>query len=112
MTNQRCEVISWHRFYALARRLAHRVRDSGYRPEVIVAIGRGGYMPARILSDFLGQMDLTGFKIEHYRGAQKQVAASVRYPLAADVGGRRVLLAGIRSRWPSNICAAVGHRLP
>jgi len=108
-TNQRCEVISWHRFYALARCLAHRVHDSGYRPQVIVAIGRGGYMPARILSDFLGQMDLTGFKIEHYRGAHKQVAARVRYPLAADVAGRRVLLVDDVSDSGDTFAVALEH---
>jgi hypothetical protein len=88
----RCEVISWSSFYDLARRLARKIRNSGYQPEVIVAIGRGGYVPGRILSDLLGQMDLTSFKIEHYHHARKQHAARVRYPLATDVAGRRVLL--------------------
>jgi hypoxanthine phosphoribosyltransferase len=69
-----------------------RIIDSGYQPEVIVAIGRGGYVPARVLSDVLGQMDLTSFKIEHYHQVQKAHAARVRYPLASDVAGRRVLL--------------------
>jgi uncharacterized protein len=109
LTPQPCEVISWHRFYALARRLAHRVRDSAYRPEVIVAIGRGGHMPARILSDFLGQMDLTGFKIEHYRGASKQVTANVRYPLAAAVAGRRVLLVDDVSDSGDTLAVALEH---
>jgi len=87
-----CEAISWNSVHDLARRLARKVIDSGYRPEVIVAIGRGGWMPGRILSDFLGQMDLTSFKIEHYKNTQNVKAAQVRYPLAADVAGRRVLL--------------------
>jgi len=88
----RCEVISWSTFHDLARRLGRKIIASGYRPEVIVAIGRGGYVPGRVLSDVLGLMDLTSFKIEHYQHAQKQHAARVRYPLAADVAGRRVLL--------------------
>lgn len=66
--------------------------DSGYHPELIVAIGRGGWIPGRILSDFLDQMDLTSFKIEHYQKTRKAKAARVRYPLAAEVAGRRVLL--------------------
>lgn len=89
---QRCEVVSWSYFYELARRLARKVRDSGYRPDLIVAIGRGGYVPARVLSDWLGLMDLTGFKIEHYHRIEKEKAARVRYPLPAAVSGRRVLL--------------------
>jgi hypothetical protein len=88
----RCEVVSWSAVHALARRLAAKIADSGYRPDLIVAIGRGGYVPGRLLSDWLGIMDLTSFKIEHYRHAAKQHAARVRYPLPESVAGRRVLL--------------------
>ncbi len=88
----RCELISWARFHALARQLARRVHASGFRPDTLVAIGRGGYMPARILSDFLNVMDLTSFKIEHYHATRKGREARVRYPLNADLTGRRVLL--------------------
>lgn len=89
---RRCEVVSWQAFYALACNLARQIAASGYRPDLIVAIGRGGEVPGRVLSDLLDQMDLTSFKIEHYHQAQKQKVARVRYPLAAEVAGRKVLL--------------------
>lgn len=89
---KRCELVSWQRFHVLARRLAHRVRVSGYQVDTLVAIGRGGYLPARILSDFLNVLDLTSFKIEHYHATRKGRRAEVRYPLHADLSGRRVLL--------------------
>ena len=88
----RCELVSWSRFHALARKLARRVHASGYRPDILVGIGRGGYLPARILSDFLDLMDLTSFKIEHYHATRKGRQAKVRYPLNADLTGRCVLL--------------------
>ena len=87
-----CELVSWARCQRLCRVLAANVRQSGFRPEVIVAIGRGGWMPGRVLSDLLGVMDLTEFKVEHYRGARREPEARVRYPLSAPVAGRRVLL--------------------
>lgn len=90
--DRRCELVSWSRFHTLARRLTHLIRASGFRPDTIVAIGRGGYMPARILSDFLEVLDLTSFKIEHYHATRKDRQAIVRYPLNADLRGRRVLL--------------------
>ncbi len=104
-----CERVTWARFYELARRLAHQVRDSGYRPDTIVAIGRGGYMPARILSDYLEIMDLTSFKIEHYRGATRQTAAQVRYPLTGDLSGRKVLLVDDVSDSGDTFAAAIAH---
>lgn len=86
------QLIGWSSVHGLARKLARGIAESGYRPDIIVAIGRGGWVPGRLLSDFLGQMDLTSFKIEHYRAACQPKRAQVRYPLAADVRGRRVLL--------------------
>lgn len=86
------QLISWNSVHALALKLARGIAESDYRPDIIVAIGRGGWVPGRLLSDFLGQMDLTSFKIEHYQSARQPKRAQVRYPLAADVRGRRVLL--------------------
>jgi hypoxanthine phosphoribosyltransferase len=60
--------------------LVAKVRAAGFTPQVIVAIGRGGWMPARILSDFLGQMNLATIRIEHYRGPHRTRIATVRHP--------------------------------
>ncbi len=89
---QRCEIVGWERFYALSRRLAQRIRGSGYRLDAIVAIGRGGYVPGRVLSDFLGQPRFAGLGIEHYRDIHREPQARVGYPLAMDIRGQRVLL--------------------
>ena len=80
-----CELISWNGVYTLCRQLVVQIRKSGYQPEVIVAIGRGGYVPVRVLADHLDLMNLTSFKIEHYRGLQKGALARIKYPLAAEV---------------------------
>ena len=87
-----CELISWERFYDLSRQLARTIHSSWFRPDIIVAIGRGGYLPARILSDYLKVFDLTSLKIEHYHAVHRQKLARIRYPLTAEVEGRRVLL--------------------
>jgi hypoxanthine phosphoribosyltransferase len=87
-----CELISWNRFYALARHLALKVCESGFQPDIIVAIERGGYMPARVISDLLGVTNLTGFRIEHYQATHREPVAVVRYPLSVEVGDQRVLL--------------------
>lgn len=88
----RCELVSWEAFAELAGRLGRMIARSGFRPDMIVAIGRGGYMPARLLSDQLDVFDLASVKIEHYEGAHKNREARIRYPLTAEIHGRRVLV--------------------
>jgi hypoxanthine phosphoribosyltransferase len=87
-----CQLVSWDQFALLSRQLARIIHTSWFRPDVIVAIGRGGYLPARMLSDYLNVFDLASMKIEHYYGVRRQKLARIRYPLSAEVEGRHVLL--------------------
>jgi len=86
------ELVSWELFYDMARQLAFMIQDDSYQPDIIIAIARGGYTPARILSDYLGVMDMTSFKVKHYKASHKQVEARIEHPLAADVSGQKILL--------------------
>ena len=122
----RCELVSWKKVYALARRLAVMVKESGFVPDLIVAIARGGYVPARILCDYLDVTRLTSIQVRHYEaGAGRKKSASLAAPLAGDIHGLRVLLvddvndsgetltlavAHIRSLGPAGIRVAVLHQ--
>ena len=88
-----CRLITWEEAYQLSRRLAHLIKSSGFRPDLIIAIGRGGYVPARIVCDFLLHNLLTSIKIEHWDAAAcKRPEAAVRFPLAVDVRDQRILI--------------------
>lgn len=87
------ELISWSEVQRLCQRLSTLIRESGYHPEIVIAIGRGGYVPARLVCDQLDLMALTSIKIEHYlSGSERQRQAVIRYPLCTDIKGLRVLL--------------------
>ncbi len=88
-----CELISWNRIYRLARHLYQKIDKNGYKPDIIVAIARGGYVPARIICDFMGIYNLTSIRIVHYiAGARKQKQARLAIPLCYDIHGKKVLL--------------------
>lgn len=88
-----CEVVSWQRMYSLCRKLAHSILDSGFRPEVIVAVARGGFVPARILCDCLEVHELAGIRVVHYgAGGEKKKQARLAAPLNTGIRGRKVLL--------------------
>ncbi|MGE5154522.1 MAG: phosphoribosyltransferase [Bdellovibrio bacteriovorus] len=89
----RCELVSNEAVYDLAWTLAERVRASGFRPDLVVAISRGGFTPARVLCDVLGLFNLTSIRVVHYRGpADKEPQATVKYPLCIPVEGQRLLV--------------------
>jgi hypoxanthine phosphoribosyltransferase len=87
-----CELVTWDQVQGLARDLSYRIREDAYDPDIIIALGRGGWVPGRLLSDYLGKLNLTEFKVEHYTGTRKKSVARVRYPLNADVSNQRVLV--------------------
>lgn len=105
----RCELVSWEQFTGLTRELAMAVLSSGFKADIIVAIGRGGYMPARLLSDYLDIFNLTSFKIEHYRRTEKSPDTIVRYPLSADLSGLKVLLVDDVSDGGDTFTIAASH---
>lgn len=87
-----CELISWHRVEVLCHQLALQIEQQAYKPRIIIAIGRGGYVPARLLADYLDMMALSSIKVEHYLGARKSKQAVIKYPLNVDINGLEVLL--------------------
>jgi len=89
----KCQLMSFRESYTLAKILARKIKQSGYVPDLIIAIGRGGYVPARTVCDFLLFDDLTTIKIEHYtRAANIQETARVKFPLSVDIHGKKVLV--------------------
>ena len=77
----------------MSRKLALQVLQSRFRPNVVVAIARGGYVPARILCDFLDVYDLRSLRVEHYRkGAAKKPRARLVDRLGVGLNGKRVLI--------------------
>ena len=108
--NFKCELISWNKFWRLSRNLSFKVKESGFKPDVIVAIGRGGWIPARVLSDFLNIFNLASIKIEHYyKGARMQKEAIIKHPLNVDIKGMNVLVVDDVSDTGDTLMLAYDH---
>lgn len=89
----RCELISFNEVLRLSRSLARKIKASGYISDLIVSIGRGGYVPGRLISDFLLFNDLTSMKIEHYaRAADMREEARIKFPIPVDIAGKKILV--------------------
>lgn len=79
----------------MCRNVSKEIKRSGYEPEVIIALARGGWFAGRVLCDFLGLDDLSSLKIEHYIGSVAIDSGEpyIRYPLSDNVmEGKKVLI--------------------
>ncbi len=89
----KCELITWGRTYALARGLSLRILRDNFHPDLVIAIGRGGYVPARVVCDFLEMGALTAIKFEHWAmGAHRREEARLVFPLNVNISGKKVLV--------------------
>lgn len=89
----RCEILSWNRVVRDTIKLSKSIIDSGFKPDIVVAIGRGGYVPARILCDYLLIRDLTSIKVEHWGiAATETEKAVIKFRLCTDIKDKSVLL--------------------
>jgi hypoxanthine phosphoribosyltransferase len=94
MTKQplKIELVSNARVSHLSRKLAHQVQDSGFCPEIVICIARGGYVPARLICDVMNIFNLASIRIKHYTGSDKSETAELLEPLSIDIEGMNVLL--------------------
>jgi len=87
------EHLDWDEIQRLSEEVAEMVRRSGFKPDVIVAISRGGFPPARIISDVLDVRALASISIIYYKSVgERQEKPIIVYPLNADVRGKKVLI--------------------
>ena len=89
----KCDILSWKAVAGDAKKLSRMIQDSAYNPHIVVAIGRGGLVPARILCDYMHIKDLTAIKVEHWGiAATPDEKAVIKFPLNADIKDKKVLL--------------------
>ncbi len=90
----KCKMVSWEEVYSFCKSLARKVEESGYEPETIIGLARSGFVPSRLLSDFLGITDLVCLKVEHWldtTGEHKD-EATIPYQIPFKIEGRKVLV--------------------
>jgi hypoxanthine phosphoribosyltransferase len=87
------KLVTWEDVVRWCKELAKKIRSSGFKPDVVVAIARGGFAPARLLCDYLDVVDLLSIKVEHWieTGKHKE-EATIKYPFNYDFSGKRVLI--------------------
>lgn len=78
------EVLTWKGYGIAVRELAQQVADSGFRPDLILAIARGGLFPAGSLGYALSVKNLYVMNLEFYSGVDERLEVPVMLPPYLD----------------------------
>ena len=90
------EELSWTDFGAASRELAQVIADDGFRPDLILAIARGGFFLAAALGYALSVKNLHVINVEFYNGVGSTLDMPVMLPpvpQAVDFSAKKVLIA-------------------
>ena len=89
------ETLTWDQFGVASRDLARRIVADGFEPEVVVAIARGGLLPAGAIAYGLGVKNCGALNVEFYTGIGTVLEAPEVLRPTLDIEyleGRKVLL--------------------
>lgn len=87
------DIPTWEQIYTLLLNLSDQIKRAKFRPDVIVGVSRGGWPPARILSDLLENPELANVKAEFYLGVAKTKGEPViTQPVSVSVHGKKILI--------------------
>lgn len=88
-----CWLPSWDYIHRVCKRTVKKIKEDGFKPDIVVALSRGGFVPARTICDFLIIRDLVSMKVEHWGlTATKDGKAKIKYPLDIPLSGKKVLI--------------------
>jgi len=87
------EVPTWNQMYDMLLNLTEKIRKNGFKPDIIVGVSRGGWPPARVLSDLMGNPNLANVRVEFYLGvAETKGEPTLTQPVSVAVDGKKILL--------------------
>lgn len=87
------EVPKWSQLYKMLLLIADKIRKDNFKPDIIVGVSRGGWPPARVLSDLLENPNLANVKAEFYVGvAETKGEPTLTQPVSVKVAGKKVLV--------------------
>jgi hypoxanthine phosphoribosyltransferase len=79
------EVMAWQDLGEAARHLAEAVVASGYQPDIVLAIARGGLLPGGAVSYALGVKNSCAMNVEFYTDVDQRLEVPLILPPAPEL---------------------------
>jgi len=91
MESQKFHTVSWEKLHTSSFKLSQKIRKSGKKLNLIVAIARGGMTIAQILSDFL-TLPVATFTISSYKDMKSGDLSEIAFHVGARLDHKDILL--------------------
>lgn len=95
MTDAAREVLTWETFGTASRELTKQIVDSGFVPEIVIAIARGGLIPAGAIAYAMGVKAAGTLNVEFYSDIEETLPDPVVLEPLLDtdaIVGKRLLV--------------------
>jgi len=87
------EVPTWNQIYDMLLSQTQKIQNQNYKPDIIIAIAKGGLIPARTLTDLLETQELGYIHIEFYKDINRtRQEPTLKQNLTIQVLGKKTLL--------------------
>ena len=89
------EVLTWELFGTASRELTQSIVDSGFRPDIVIAIARGGLLPAGAIAYAMGVKAAGTLNVEFYSDIEETLPDPVVLEPLLDtdaIVGKRLLV--------------------
>ncbi len=83
-------IISWLRFHRAVIKLANNIKADSFCPDVIVAVGTSGLIPAAMVAKHIACDDLQLIIIKSYEGRRRLTPRLIKQAIS-DISGKKVL---------------------
>jgi hypoxanthine phosphoribosyltransferase len=101
---------SWDEIYDTTIELYEKILEDEFFADIIVGVARGGWIPARILSDFSGNELTANVKIEFYKSiAETEEKPRIVQPISVSVENKKVLICDDVADTGESLLVAIDH---
>ncbi len=102
--------LGWDDIEAQCKQIAREIKRKKLEFDVIVGLARGGWIPARLLSDYLGIDELHTVRVKFYASVgQRMEKPLILHPTQFDIQGKRILLVDDIADTGESLIAALEH---
>ncbi len=86
-------LVEWKDIARWCSAIGEKVVESGFRPDAVIGLARGGWIPARLVSDELGVKQLISIRTQHWGvTASKDGKATLATTIQESVEDRKLLI--------------------